>query len=172
MRDLLPTRRLRLLALALSLPALSLPALAGCPDILGLSDRDEREEALADARARWRSQGPDDYRFEFRKLCFCHPSAVRLVKVTVQDGAVTDVEVLEEVPNHEQYQYPTPTPEQYYTVEGLFAKLEQAIDRDAHEIRVTYHPALGYPTSVFIDYDENAADEEFGWEARSLQPTS
>ena len=30
--------------------------------------------------------------------------------------------------------------------------------RDAASIRAEFHPELGYPTQVFVDYHENTAD--------------
>ena len=161
MRPPLPARRLRALALALSLPAL-----AGCFDVLGLGS-DKRERALAEARARWRAQGPARYEFEFSRICFCLLGGQPMT-VTVRDGAVVAVVPVEPLPEG----YPAPRVQDHYTVEQLFARIADAIERDAHRLSATYHPSLGYPTSVFIDYEENVADEEFGWSATNLRPTS
>lgn len=54
-------------------------------------------------------------------------------------------------------------------MEELFDLVERGIDDDAAELRVTYHPTLGYPTEAFIDFRENVADEEMGWTAARLE---
>ena len=36
--------------------------------------------------------------------------------------------------------------------------MQDAIDRDVFQLDVTYHPH-GYPTQIFIDLDENLADD-------------
>lgn len=56
----------------------------------------------------------------------------------------------------------------YRTIEGLFDLLQEGIDKNAHSILVDYHPKLGYPVEVSIDYEEAVADEELGFEIDSL----
>lgn len=46
------------------------------------------------------------------------------------------------------------------TVEGLFAFLKAPDQVNAAEVRVTYDEALGYPKTIFVDYDRRIADEE------------
>jgi hypothetical protein len=47
------------------------------------------------------------------------------------------------------------------SIEELFTTIEEALHRGADSISVRYHPALGYPMSIFIDYYKQAADDEF-----------
>ena len=47
--------------------------------------------------------------------------------------------------------------------DDLFDVLMDAFDRDAHEVRVTYDEATGIPADIWIDYEENTADEELGF---------
>ena len=49
------------------------------------------------------------------------------------------------------------------TVAGLFDLIQEAIDQGAYSISVVYHPDLGYPASLGIDYDRRIADEEVGF---------
>ena len=58
---------------------------------------------------------------------------------------------------------------EYDTVPELFDVIQDAIDRDAAEIRVTY-AASGYPDEVWLDYDEQIADEELGFFIHALTP--
>ena len=48
-----------------------------------------------------------------------------------------------------------------YSVENLFERLETALEENLNKIRVDYDATYGYPTSVYIDYDVNLADDEF-----------
>jgi len=42
----------------------------------------------------------------------------------------------------------------------MFALIQDAIDREADKITVTYDETLGYPTAINIDYSVMMADEE------------
>ncbi|KAL3938484.1 MAG: hypothetical protein SGBAC_006618 [Bacillariaceae sp.] len=46
------------------------------------------------------------------------------------------------------------------TMEDLFIIIQDAIDASSFRIGIEYDPAYGYPSSVYIDYDEMWADEE------------
>lgn len=141
--------------------ALALAA-AGC-GITGASDPLDRErERLEQARAQWRSQGIADYRFTFRRACFCAPDVREPAVVTVRRGAIVSVESVATGSPQD--------PALYYTIEGLFDLLEDAIDQEAARLTADYDSALGYPRSAFIDRNEMIADEELGFQASDLQP--
>jgi hypothetical protein len=53
------------------------------------------------------------------------------------------------------------------TVPGLFDFIQDAIDRSAVAINVTYESS-GYPQNVSIDYDLRLADDQRGFEIQSL----
>ncbi len=113
-------------------------------------------DRLGEQRARWETQGLADYTYDVRRVCFC--PFREGVRVTVVDGAVTGAsdlatgEVLE--PNEVQL---------YLTIDGLFDLIQDAYDRNAHQVQVEFHPSRGYPTRIFIDYSEMIADEELGF---------
>lgn len=135
--------------------ALLLGALA-CSD----SFAPERDD-LGEARARWEAEGPVDYRYEYRRVCFCFPLH-GLVEVRAGEVvAATDLESGAEVPPEELASFPT--------VDELFATLEEWIARRPHEMRVTYDSELGYPRSAFFDFQFNVADEEQGFDATGLE---
>jgi hypothetical protein len=48
----------------------------------------------------------------------------------------------------------------YNSIPKLFDLVQDAIAKKAHSLSVTYHPTLGYPTQINIDYDQQMADEE------------
>ena len=47
----------------------------------------------------------------------------------------------------------------YWTIEGLFDRLGRALAGDA-VVRVAYEPGLGYPTSIYIDYEPALIGDE------------
>jgi hypothetical protein len=134
-------------------------------DVLGTDDG--RRESLQDARRLWAAQGPADYRLTVRRGCFCGQEAIGPALLRVVDGAVVTRIYLESG---------DPVPEAWARffpdVEGLFEVVEDAIERNADHLRVTYHPVYGYPSEVFIDYEERTADEELGLTVLGFTPGS
>ena len=53
------------------------------------------QEAFEAARARWEANGPASYTYEYRLSCFCPPQLLELARVTVTEGTVTDVYLLD-----------------------------------------------------------------------------
>jgi len=108
---------------------------------------------LGEQRALWASQGLTDYTFSVRRVCYCQ--FVGDVRVTVKDGVITGVtELASEV---------TRDPETFRTIDGLFDLVQDAYDRDAHEVQVEFDPSRGYPTRIWIDYVLMIADEKMGF---------
>ena len=111
------------------------------------------ENDLAEYRALWEAQSLTDYTFDVVKNCFCWPIAD--VRITVQGGVITDVtELASEVARD---------PETFRTINSLFDLVQDAYERDAHEIQVEFDPGRGYPTRIWIDYVEMMMDEEMGF---------
>ena len=54
------------------------------------------------------------------------------------------------------------------TVGDLFDLLEEAYDRGAVTVNVTFDSEAGYPTELYIDYDQRMADEEIGYTVTDL----
>jgi hypothetical protein len=157
------TARVRALALLVALAA-------SCSDegITGTSsqfadDRGRTRSELLAARQVWRVAGPRDYRFRFRQSCFCAPAVTAPVLVTVRGAQVVSAVYAEDgrpVAASDLGRYPS--------VEELFSRVEQAIATEAYEIRASYDPRLGYPTTVFVDQSPRIADEEQRLEASDL----
>jgi hypothetical protein len=160
------TARGRALGLLLALAA------AACSDenVTGTSaqfadDRARTRSLLVAARQVWRVAGPRDYRFRFRQSCFCAPAVTAPVLLTVRGAEVVSAVYAEDgrtVAPSDLGRYPS--------VEELFTRVEQAIATEAYEIRASYDPRLGYPTSVFVDQSRTMADEEQRLEASDLVP--
>lgn len=128
---------------------------ASCRDPLG-----PERDALADARARWAAAEVASYRFDYLALCYCGLVPVR---ITVSEGAVTTVEVLE------PERVPGWNGPEGVTVEMLFDRIEEGLALDPVEASVTYHPVLGYPTAASFDPEENVADEEWGFTVTAFE---
>lgn len=131
-------------------------ALAGCAD-LGPRNHDLLEEVRAQRRA-WEAWRPASYVYEVERLCFCGVEWRGPVRVRVDAGQVVGQEYVdggESVTSAAAPWFPG--------VEGLFDILEDALDRDAHQVQVTWDPVSGAPQDFWIDYDANIADEEQGY---------
>ena len=116
-------------------------------------------EELEQARERWEAYEPANYSYAVRRLCFCAPESIGPVRVVVSNGIVVEaryVATSDTVPTSFRSLFPA--------VEGLFDILEDAYDNDASDVDVTYDPNTGVPTNFFIDYIENAIDDEVGYE--------
>ena len=123
---------------------------------LGLGDGPLEE--LERNRALWVDVGPLAYQYGLERLCFCAEDARGPVRVTVESGLVTERTYVgsgDPVPALLEDLFPD--------VSGLFDILEDALERDAFQIDVTYDPETGVPIDFWIDYLENAADEELGF---------
>jgi hypothetical protein len=124
---------------------------------------DEPRRELDTNRARWLADRPTGYEYTLERLCFCGPEARGPVAVSVVGADVTErvyVGSGEPVPADLEDLYPS--------VDGLFEFIDDAMERDAHRIQVTYDSATGVPLDAWVDYSENVADEELGFAVRSL----
>ena len=66
---------------------------------------------------------------------------------------------------------PLPDVQKYIpTIDKLFDEIQNGIELNAAEIRVTYNEILGYPESVYIDYNAGIADEEFSAQVDYFAP--
>ena len=111
------------------------------------------ENDLADYRTLWEAQRLTDYTFDVSRVCYCQ--FMGDVRVTVQGGVITGVTELASVVARD--------PETFRTIDGLFDLVQDAYDRDAHEVQVDFDPDRGYPTRIWIDYVEMMMDEEMGF---------
>jgi len=111
--------------------------------------------ALSQARDRWNAAGLSDYTYTYRPQCFCVPSAI---EVTVVNGAVQSHLVLEGELFGE-----------FLSIEDLFGFIDDALARQPFSIDVEYDGSLGYPRSVWVDYEQNMADEEMGYTVELIQ---
>ena len=126
----------------------------------GSSPASPAQAELDRHRTLWEANRSGDYAFEYRPVCFCVREFVQPVEVKVGNGVVESVTYIESGESAATNGFPF-----YHTIDGLFDKIQDAIDREAARLTVSYDPEIGYPTSVSIDYALNIADEEFSFTA-------
>ncbi len=140
--------------------AAAVSGLVGCGDAtpLGLTS-----SALESQHARWLAAGLQDYRFEYLERCECSLALVEPAVVEVRGGRVREVTYRSSglaAPSDARALFPT--------IEDLFARIEDAIAREAAMLVVSYDPELGYPTQIEIDYDLQVVDDEVSIDATGL----
>ncbi len=124
-----------------------------------------QQRELDTNRDLWDAANIVDYTYRLQITCFCPPEITRPVIVQVgQDSIVSVVDVT----SRERVQ--SSLIGSFYTVDGLFDVIQDAIDSEAHELSVSYDPDLHYPSRIVIDYDERAVDEELALTASDLVP--
>lgn len=114
---------------------------------------------------RWESQNFDSYEYQFRWTCFC-PDTER-VRLVVENGEVAAGTVVED-----DSPLSASRLDGFKTIDELFALIAAALDDDPAFVRITYDEQNGFPEEVFIDLDEQAADEEISFRVFSVTPFS
>lgn len=143
------------------LAALSLLAACG---IVEPESWDDRQLDLEQARVLWAETGPDSYRYDYFRGCFCAAPVGHFV-VTVTDGTVTAA-----VTDPDGEPVPEAMLAELHTVDELFDVIEDAIESEVDGFRVEYHPEYGFPTLIDLDPYRNAIDDELRIEAGGLVP--
>ena len=125
-------------------------------EILGLTiGASGRRTELARQRAKWSQQHITAYRLTYRRDCFCGTEFTTPLEIEVRSGDIVMVRYAEgtgDVPTYVQANLPT--------VEALFTIIDDAIERDADLLEVTYDASRGFPRRIAIDYRFNTADDE------------
>jgi len=122
---------------------------------------DERRDRLNAAWDRWGTAAPAEYRFDYRRICFC--PVIEELRITVADGLVVQVtsrDTGELIPDERYPDVPT--------IDGLFVEIDQLIRADPYHLEVEYDPEYGYPAALEVDIEERMADEEFAYTVREF----
>lgn len=123
--------------------------LSGC----GVTSLEALERERQANLAKWRAAAIENYQMRYERVCYCLPPSE--FDVTVRGGEVV---ALRRIDTGEQVE-PTYGVE---SVDQLFERLAAAIADRAVYLSVSYHPVLGYPLGIGIDYRSEVADEEIG----------
>lgn len=116
---------------------------------------------LHEQLAKWRANRPVPYDVVVERLCFCATEWRGPVQVQVAVAAPPGLETVVDRHYVDSGQRVDAAVGPFFPgVEGLFGVIVQAIARDVHRLDVTHDPALGHPTSVFVDPVQMIADDE------------
>lgn len=135
---------------------------SGCQHESGESGTSTAEpiDDLAAAQMRWDTSDVAAYSFVVASSCG-ERNGLGTYEITVE-GASSTVE------NHDPHSGP-PT---VRSVPDLFDHIEIAVDLGADRVDVIYDQTLGYPTSIDIDYDQRAIDDEECYVVKAFRDTA
>ena len=131
---------------------------------LGLDGGTSQRAQLERQKARWARQNISSYRFTYDVACFCH-AGNGPIEIEVRDDLITTAawpQTDEPVPLAIVNSLPT--------VDALFRIIDRAIAQKVDLLEVSYHPVMGYPTRIAVDYAFNLADDEIVHLASDLTP--
>jgi major membrane immunogen (membrane-anchored lipoprotein) len=114
--------------------------------------------------APWPAYDVPDYTYTLRTSCFCGDRGVP-VTITVRDGKVVDA-----VYAHRGWGHAAGDPAGAWMRVSINDVIDAANDQDADQVRVVWPKGLDHPTSVWVDPDANAADEEIGYSVHDVTP--
>lgn len=150
---------------ACSVAPTATPTAAPTPtNTIGASATPAPTTFLAANREKWESQHITHYRFELHVSCFCAFRDQMPLTIEVKDGKVVSMIDSKGQPVT-QFGELFDT---YNTIDKLFAKLDAALNGEADSTTVEYDSAKGFPTSIYIDYIQEAADDEIGFTVSNL----
>lgn len=131
------------------------------------SDTQLKQQNLDTNEAKWDTLIGGDtscgYVMKFRRICFCPPEYLGPFQVVVNSTEeVASAIYLNSTTSAGDLAGTPADPDDTWliTIEDAFDTVQEAINQNAHRVDVTYHPTMGYPSAVSIDYDVMIADEE------------
>ncbi|KAL3938485.1 MAG: hypothetical protein SGBAC_006619 [Bacillariaceae sp.] len=118
----------------------------------------EWQNGLEAGKLLWTEQTLQTYNFTYQRFCECPDDVQRVKLVQVVDGNVV---AIDGSPVSTTQRSSSLSLDEAPTLDGLFTAIQDGINANAFRVAVEYDQEYGFPTSVFIDYDEMIADEEF-----------
>lgn len=119
---------------------------------------------IADPRDRWKAYQLHDYTIGQTLMCFCHDGGTEF-EITVRRDTVFSVVGLDN-----GNKIPSDQWGRYRTVNGLFELIGSINPGAVAVMQVAYDPALGLPTSIYVDMNANVADDEYSYITRLISP--
>ena len=123
------------------------------------------EDRLNTNKKLWSKSTLKNYSFVVRKSCFCPDLKKKFVEV--KNSKVSSVKY---IPSNEILTQEAINKEK--VIPDYFSFIQDAIDREAHDINVTYNSTYGYPEKIKIDYTQKAVDEEMYYEITHFNKTN
>lgn len=111
------------------------------------------------AKSTWntyKSTIDNTYNYTYQRACECPDDATLPKFVQIVEGLIVAVNG-SPIVAIERTNAAADTPP---TFDGLMDAVQNGINQNAFFVNVQYDPNYGYPTSIYIDYDEKIADEE------------
>lgn len=129
--------------------------LAGCGDSPSEPDWSALLQELETRRAAWEATRPPSYTMVQQHDCPCPPERLRPAIVSVTNEAVTGA-VWEEDGS------PVGAADLaiFLSVREVFDLVQNVAEANVPGLRVDYHPQLGYPALVLIDYARAGTDDD------------
>lgn len=145
-------------AVPAALAAVSILSCIGDPDAPGFNAH----------RAQWDQNEPALYAYTVRHVCFCYGKGAPVHVVASRESVLTA--------KMEGYDSlgilaGAPSP-QSYSIDSLFNEVDEKLRYRHDSRRVSFDSAYGFPASVYIDFEKQAADEEYGLEISDFRPVS
>jgi hypothetical protein len=120
-------------------------------------------------RQTWADANITHYRFELNIGCFCAFRDQMPLSVEVLDGQIVSMigadrtVILDTDPNY-------PFFAEHATIDGLFTKLEAALNGEADQVAVTYDSIYGFPVDIQIDQIKEAVDDVLYLSVANFEP--
>jgi hypothetical protein len=115
--------------------------------------KDKVSLELIKNRQIWSRQNFNTYSYVFTRSCFCAPKATEPITIEFRNGTINYISSTATPVKTELF-------DKYNSIPKLFDIIQDTIDNKAAKVNVKYHPILGYPTEISIDYKAEIADDE------------
>jgi hypothetical protein len=120
---------------------------------------------LAAAQSRWEASGVVSYDFDLRVSCFCGPTAVGPVTISIRDGQFTGAVSIDSGAAVDSLYF-----QGFLTIDRVFATLHRVLDAGPAAFTASYDADLGFPAHVSWDSDFQIADDELALQVLAVRP--
>ena len=127
-------------------------------------------------RQLWATRPSSNYKygFQWNEGEFAYERAnveVRVIKSEVEDVFWADNAVLTDGTEPAGFEVPdAPVQDSYYSIEGLFQLIEDAIDADPARVSLGFDSIFGFPTTVVIEFPPGSDHKNVAFFAAQLVP--
>ncbi|MDP6666111.1 MAG: DUF6174 domain-containing protein [Dehalococcoidia bacterium] len=127
-------------------------------------------------RQLWATRPSDNYKFGFQwnvgEYAYQRANVeVRIIKGEVDEVLWANDAVKTDGTEPAGFVVPDkPNADEYYSIDGLFIVIEEAMDSDPANVSLGFDSAFGFPTSVFIEFDPASDRKAVSFFAAQLSP--
>jgi len=109
-------------------------------------------------RAKWESQHITHYRYKLQIECFCNFHYFMPITIEVQDGQISSIVdakgIILETRGIGDGRF-----DEVGTVDKLFDLIHEGV-KNAYSIKPHFDEKFGFPTTIFIDWNQHTIDDE------------